>query len=129
MNQCEKKISRCSTLKNLTIEDLVKVTNSLPGVKVQEYNVMAVISSCPPRQHLLQILHLWKTSNPNLDLTKGLSHSLKVLRSQGAPRHLLKGVKKISRIIGNTSAHKMYEKMFVNMLKGDCFKAHKALND
>ncbi|XP_013869691.1 tumor necrosis factor receptor superfamily member 11B [Austrofundulus limnaeus] len=129
MNQCERKISRCSALRNLTIDDLVKVTNSLPGIKVQEYNVRAIISTCPDRQHVLQVLHLWKTSNHNLDLAKGLSHSLKVLRSQGAPRHLLKGLKKISRIIGNTSAHKMYEKMFVNMLQEDCFKAHKALND
>ncbi|XP_063736409.1 tumor necrosis factor receptor superfamily member 11B-like isoform X2 [Eleginops maclovinus] len=130
VNLCEKKVSRCNSLKNLTLDDLLKVTNSLPGVKVQEEDVLAVVSTCLPRQYLLQLLHLWKMANYDLDLAKGLSHSLRVLRSDGAPRYLLKGLKKFSRIIGTTSAHKMYEKMFVSMLHDEsCFKAHKPLNE
>ncbi|XP_058504691.1 tumor necrosis factor receptor superfamily member 11B-like isoform X2 [Solea solea] len=130
VNHCERKVSRCHGLKNLTLDDLLKVTNSLPGVKVKQEDVQAVVSACLPRQYILQLLHLWKTANYNLDLAKGLSHSLKVLRSQGAPRHLLRGLKKISRIIGTTSAHKLYEKMFVSMLQDElCFKAHKPLNE
>ncbi|XP_037641833.1 tumor necrosis factor receptor superfamily member 11B-like [Sebastes umbrosus] len=130
VNHCERKVSRCNVLKNLTLDDLLKVTNSLPGVKVQQEDVQAVFSTCLPRQYILQLLHLWKTANYDLDLAKGLSHSLRVLRSQGAPRYLLKGLKKISRIIGGTSAHKMYEKMFVSMLHDEsCFKAHKPLNE
>jgi len=108
----------------------MKVTNSLPGIKVQDEDVQAIVSTCPSRQYILQILHLWKTANYNLDLAKGLSHSLRVLRSQGAPRYLMKGLKKINRIIGTTLAPKMYEKMFVSMLKDEsCFKAHKPLNE
>ncbi|XP_074510293.1 tumor necrosis factor receptor superfamily member 11B-like [Sebastes fasciatus] len=123
VNHCERKVSRCNVLKNLTLDDLLKVTNSLPGVKVQQEDVQAVFSTCLPRQYILQLLHLWKTANYDLDLAKGLSHSLRVLRSQGAPRYLLKGLKKISRI-------KMYEKMFVSMLHDEsCFKAHKPLNE
>ncbi|KAG7474901.1 tumor necrosis factor receptor superfamily member 11B [Solea senegalensis] len=130
VNHCERKVSRCHGLKNLTLDDLLKVTNSLPGVKVKLEDVQAVVSACLPRQYILQLLHLWKTANYNLDLAKGLSHSLKVLRSQGAPRHLLRGLKKISRIIGTTSAHKLYEKMFVSMLQDElCFKAHKPFNE
>ncbi|XP_078109517.1 tumor necrosis factor receptor superfamily member 11B-like [Sander vitreus] len=130
VNHCERKVSRCNSLKNLTLDDLLKVTNSLPGVRVQQEDVRAVVSTCLPRQYILQLLHLWKTANYDMDLAKGLSHSLRVLRSQGAPRHLLKGLKKISRIIGTTSAHKMYEKMFVSVLHDEsCFKAHKPLNE
>ncbi|XP_031154547.1 tumor necrosis factor receptor superfamily member 11B isoform X2 [Sander lucioperca] len=130
VNHCERKVSRCNSLKNLTLDDLLKVTNSLPGVRVQQEDVRAVVSTCLPRQYILQLLHLWKTANYDLDLAKGLSHSLRVLRSQGAPRHLLKGLKKISRIIGTTSAHKMYEKMFVSVLHDEsCFKVHKPLNE
>ncbi|XP_034409553.1 tumor necrosis factor receptor superfamily member 11B-like [Cyclopterus lumpus] len=130
MNHCEKKVSRCNSLKNLTLDDLLKVTNSMPGIKVQQEDVRAVVSTCLPRQYILQLLHLWKISNHELDLAKGLSHSLRVLRNQGAPRYLLKGLKRISRIIGTTSAHKMYEKMFVSMLHDEsCFKAHKPLNE
>ena len=130
MNHCERKVSRCNNLRNLTLDDLMQVTHSLPGIKVQEVDVQAIVSTCLPRQYILQVLHLWKTVNHNLDLAKGLSHSLRVLRNQGAPRYLLKGLKKISRIIGTTSAHKMYEKMFVNMLQDEsCFKVHKPLNE
>lgn len=108
----------------------MKVANSLPRKKVQEVDVLAVFSTCLPRQHILQILHLWKAANSNIDLAKGLSHSLRVLRSQGAPRYLLKGLKKISRIIETTSTYKMYEKMFVSMLQDElCFKPHKPLNE
>lgn len=108
----------------------MKVTNSLPGVKVKEADVQAVVSSCLPRQYILQLLHLWKKANHNLDLPNALSHSLRVLRNQQAPRYLLKGLKKISRIIGTTSAQKMFQKMFVSMLQdGSCFKAHKPLNE
>ncbi|KAM9310728.1 tumor necrosis factor receptor superfamily member 11B-like [Pholidichthys leucotaenia] len=129
VNHCERKVSRCSSLRNLTFDDLMKVTNSLPGIKVQEEDVRAVVSACNPKQYILQLLHLWKMANYNMDLAKGLSHSLRVLRSQGAPRYLLKGLKKMSRIIGTTSAHKKYEKMFVGMLKDECFKVHKPLNE
>lgn len=130
VNLCEKKVSRCNSLKNLTLEDLLKVTNSLPGVKVKLEDVQAVVSTCLPQQYILQLLHLWKMANYDLDLAKGLSHSLRVLRNNGAPRHLLKGLKKFSRIIGTTSTHKMYEKMFVSMLHDEsCFKAHKPLNE
>ncbi|KAF7652228.1 hypothetical protein LDENG_00099640 [Lucifuga dentata] len=130
VNHCERKVSRCTGLKNLTLDDLLKVTNSLPGVRVQQEDIQAVFSSCQPRQYILQLLHLWKTANYDLDLAKGLSHSLRVLRSQKAPRYLLKGLKKISRIIGSTTAHKMYEKMFVNMLQDDlCFKTLKLHNE
>nr|XP_020444654.1 tumor necrosis factor receptor superfamily member 11B-like [Monopterus albus] len=126
---CERKVSRCSSLKNLTLDDLLKVANSLPGVKVRQEDVQTVVSTCRPRQYILQLLHLWKTANYDLDLVKGLSHSLRVLRSQGAPHNLLKGLKKISRIIETSSAHKLYEKMFFTMLQDEsCFKAHKPLN-
>ncbi|KAE8288573.1 Tumor necrosis factor receptor superfamily member 11B Osteoprotegerin Precursor [Larimichthys crocea] len=126
VNHCERKVSRCNSLKNLTLDDLLKVTNSLPGVKVQQEDVQAVVSTCLPRQYILQLLHLWKSANYDLDLAKGLSHSLRVMRSQGAPRYLLRGLKRISRIIGTTSAHKMFR----NMLQDDlCFKAHKPLNE
>lgn len=109
---------------------LRSITNSLPGVKVQQEDVLAIVSTCSPRQYILQLLHLWKRENHDLDLAKGLAHSLRVLRSQGAPRYLLKGLKKISRIIGTISAHKMYEKMFVSMLQDEsCFKNHKPLNE
>lgn len=130
MNHCERKVSRCNSLKNLTLDDLLIVSNSLPGVKVQQEDVRAVVSTCLPRQYILQLLHLWKTANYDLDLAKGLSHSLRVMRSQGAPRYLLRGLKKISCIIGATLAHKMYEKMFVSMLQDEtCFKILKPLNE
>lgn len=130
VNHCERKVSRCNSLKNLTLDDLLIVTNSLPGVKVRQEDVRAVVSTCLPRQHILQLLHLWKAANYDWDLVKGLSHSLRVLRSREAPRYLLRGLKKISRIIGATSVHKMYEKMFVSMLQDEsCFKAVKPLNE
>lgn len=130
VNHCERKVSRCNNLKNLTLDDLLIITNSLPGVRVQQEDVQAVVSTCSPRQYILQLIHLWKTANYDLDLAKGLSHSLRVMRVQGAPRYLQRGLKKISRIIGATSAHKVYEKMFVSMLQDEtCFKALKPLNE
>ncbi|XP_034031128.1 tumor necrosis factor receptor superfamily member 11B-like [Thalassophryne amazonica] len=130
VNHCERKVSRCTSLKNLTLDDLLMVTNSLPGVKVRQEDVRAVVATCMPRQYILQILHLWKMANYDLDLAKGLSHSLRVLRSQRAPRYLLKSLKKISRIIGTTSVHKKYEKMFVGMLQDEsCLKTHKPYNE
>lgn len=130
VHHCERKVSRCNSLKNLTLSDLLIVTDSLPGVRVRHEDVLAVVSSCLPRQYILQLLHLWQTANYDLDLAKGLSHSLRVMRSREAPRYLLRGLKKISRIIGANSAHKLYEKMFVSMLQDEtCFKALKPLNE
>ncbi|XP_054639091.1 tumor necrosis factor receptor superfamily member 11B-like [Dunckerocampus dactyliophorus] len=130
VNHCERKISRCNSLNNLTLDDLLEVTNSLPGVPVHREHVSAVVATCLPKQYILQLLHLWKMANFDLDLVKGLSHSLRVLRSKGAPRYLLKGLKKISHIIGYASTRKMYEKMFVNMLQDElCFKTLKPFNE
>lgn len=130
VHHCERKVSRCNSLKNLTLNDLLIVGESLPGVKVRQEDILAVVSSCLPRQYILQLLHLWQTANYDLDLAKGLSHSLRVMRSREAPRYLLRGLKKISRIIEANSAHKLYEKMFVSMLQDEtCFKALKPLNE
>ncbi|XP_077577913.1 tumor necrosis factor receptor superfamily member 11B-like isoform X1 [Stigmatopora nigra] len=130
VNHCEKKISRCNTLKNVTFLDLLEVANNLPGVKVHREDVLALVATCLPQQNILNLLHLWKMANFDLDLIKGLSHSLRVLRKKGAPRYLLKGLKKISRIIGSTSTRKTYEKMFVSMLQTDlCFKTLKPFNE
>ncbi|KAK7887211.1 hypothetical protein WMY93_026832 [Mugilogobius chulae] len=130
VNLCERKFSRCSGLKNVTLNDLMQIRDSLPGARVPTEDVLTVVQTCSPRQFLLQLLHLWKSLNYELDLAKGLSHSLRVLRSQGAPRHLLKSLRKIRQIIGKTSAHKIYEKMFVNMLDDEsCSKKHKPLNE
>lgn len=130
VNHCERKVSRCNSLKNLTLDDLLIIASSLPGVRVQREDVQAVVSTCSPRQYVLQLVHLWKAANYELDLAKGLSHSLRTMRSQGAPRYLQRGLKKISRIIGATSAHKVYERMFVSMLQDEtCFKALKPLNE
>ncbi|KAM6968131.1 tumor necrosis factor receptor superfamily member 11B-like [Aplochiton taeniatus] len=123
VKHCQRKVSRCASLKNLTLNDLLAVTDSLPGVKVHQEDVRAVVTSCPWRRYILQLLHLWKSLNSELELSKALSHSLRVLRSQGAPRPLLKGLKKISRIIDTASTQKTYHKMFVNMLRDAfCFK-------
>ncbi|XP_040923800.1 tumor necrosis factor receptor superfamily member 11B-like isoform X2 [Betta splendens] len=130
VNHCERKVSRCNVLKNVTLDDLLLVSYSLPGARVRPGDIQALVSSCLPRQYILQLLHLWKAANHNLDLAKGLSHSLRVLRSQGAPRYLLRGLKKISRIIGTAPTHKIYEKMFDKMLQDEtCFKAHKLFNE
>lgn len=129
VHHCQRKVSRCNSLKNLTLNDLLIVADSLPGVRVRQEDVLAVVSSCLPRQYILQLLHLWQTVNYDVDLAKGLSHSLRVMRSREAPRYLLRGLKKLSRIIGANSAHKLYEKMFVSMLQDEtCFKALKPLN-
>ncbi|CAB1321279.1 unnamed protein product [Coregonus sp. 'balchen'] len=123
VNNCERKVSRCAGLKNLTMGDLLTVMDSLPGVRADEEDVRAVVSSCRSQQYLLQLLHLWKNQNKDLDINKGLAHSLSRLRQQGAPRPLLRSIKKINRIISTSSVHKMYEKMFLNMIEdGTCFK-------
>ncbi|XP_052372085.1 tumor necrosis factor receptor superfamily member 11B-like isoform X2 [Oncorhynchus keta] len=122
VNHCERKVSRCAGLKNLTLGDLMMVMKSLPGVRAHEEDIRAVVSSCRSQQYLLQLLHLWKKQNKDLDINKGLSHSLSRLRQQGAPRPLLRSIKKINRIISTSSIHKMYEKMFLNMIEdGTCF--------
>ncbi|XP_042170567.1 tumor necrosis factor receptor superfamily member 11B-like [Oncorhynchus tshawytscha] len=98
------------------------VMKSLPGVRAHEEDIRAVVSSCRSQQYLLQLLHLWKNQNKDLDINKGLAHSLSRLRQQGAPRPLLRSIKKINRIISTSSIHKMYEKMFLNMIEdGTCF--------
>ncbi|CAF99995.1 unnamed protein product [Tetraodon nigroviridis] len=72
VHHCERKVSRCNSLKNLTLNDLLIVADSLPGVRVGQEDVLAVVSSCLPRQYILQLLHLWQMANYDLDLAKGL---------------------------------------------------------
>ncbi|KAL0963367.1 hypothetical protein UPYG_G00305430 [Umbra pygmaea] len=129
VNTCERKVSKCAGVKNLTLEDLLTLMESLPGVKVQAEDIQAVVSSCRSHQYLLHLLHLWKNLNRAQDLAKGLAHSIRKLRQQGAPRTLLRSIKKIHRIISTSSIHKMYEKMFLKMIQdGSCFKT-KAYNE
>lgn len=103
--------------------------DSLPGEKVSDEDVRALVNTCPSQRYILHLLHLWKIQNEGQDLAKALSHSLRKLRSKGARRPLLKILKRISRIISVSSIHRMYEKMIVNMIQDNtCFKT-KLYND
>ncbi|XP_051574834.1 tumor necrosis factor receptor superfamily member 11B-like [Myxocyprinus asiaticus] len=129
VNHCERKLSHCASVKNLTLGELLVLMESLPGEKVSEEDIRAVVHSCPSQNYIMQLLHLWKIQNGGHDLSKALAHSIRKLRSKGARRPLLKTLKRISRIISVSSIHKMYEKMIVNILQDSmCFKT-KPYND
>lgn len=129
VNHCERKVSRCASVKNLTLEDLLMLMDSLPGEKVREEDVRAVVRSCPSQRYILQLLHLWKIQNRGQDLAKALSQSLRKLRSKGARRPLLRTLKRMSRIITASSMHRKYEKIIVSMIQdGTCLKI-KPYND
>ncbi|XP_052003216.1 tumor necrosis factor receptor superfamily member 11B-like [Xyrauchen texanus] len=129
VNHCERKVSHCASVKNLTLGELLVLMESLPGEKVSEENIRAVVRSCPSQHYIQQLLHLWKIQNGGHDLYKALAQSIRKLRSKGARRPLLKTLKRISRIICVSSIHKMYEKMIVNILQDSmCFKT-KPYND
>lgn len=126
---CERKVLRCSGLKNLTLGDLLAVTQSLPGVRVSEDEVRTLVVSCPSQQHILQLLHLWKSRNSERDVGKALAQSQRRLRSRGVSKRLLKSLKRIGRIIGASTMYRLYEKMFFNMIQDStCFKS-KTYND
>ncbi|GAA6095207.1 tumor necrosis factor receptor superfamily member 11B-like [Tachysurus ichikawai] len=128
LNHCERKVSRCAGLKNVTLEDLLVLMHSLPGEKVSEEAVQTLALSCPTHRHVAQLLHLWKSQNAGRDLAKALSHSVRQLRSQNAPKTLLRAIKRISRVI-NASALRPYEKIFTGALRdASCFKP-KPYND
>ncbi|XP_028842396.1 tumor necrosis factor receptor superfamily member 11B-like [Denticeps clupeoides] len=129
VSHCERKVQRCAGLKNLTLEDLTMVMGSLPGVRVGEDEVRTLVHTCPSQQHILQLLHLWKRRNSEQDVGKALIQGLRRLRGMGAPRRLLKSLKRISRVICVSSMHRLYEKIFINMIQDStCFKS-KAYND
>ncbi|XP_072535073.1 tumor necrosis factor receptor superfamily member 11B-like [Salminus brasiliensis] len=129
VNHCERKVSRCAGLKNVTLGDLLMLMDSLPGEKVSEEAVRALALTCPSHRYIVQLLHLWKSQNSDQDLGKALSHSLRKLRSRGAPRAMLRTLKQIMRVISVSSVHRVYEKMIVNMLQdSSCFKS-KPYND
>lgn len=129
VNVCERKVLRCSGLKNLTLGDLLAVTQSLPGVRVSEDEVRTLVVSCPSQQHILQLLHLWKSRNSERDVGKALAQSQRRLRSRGVSKRLLKSLKRIGRIIGASTMYRLYEKMFFNMIQDStCFKS-KTYND
>lgn len=128
LNHCERKVSRCAGLKNVTLEDLLVLMHSLPGEKVSEEAVRTLALSCPTHRHVAQLLHLWKSQNAGRDLAKALSHSVRQLRSRNAPKTLLRAIKRISRII-NASALRPYEKILTGALRdASCFKP-KPYND
>ncbi|XP_062387506.1 tumor necrosis factor receptor superfamily member 11B-like [Sardina pilchardus] len=131
VNVCERKVLRCAGLKNLTLGDLLAVTQSLPGVRVSDEEVRTLVVSCPSQQHILQLLHLWKSRNSERDVGKALAQSLRRLRARGhaVSKRLLKSLKRIARIIGASTMYRLYEKMFFNMIQdSSCFKS-KAYND
>lgn len=129
VNVCERKVLRCAGLKNLTVADLLAVTQSLPGVRVNEDEVRTLVVSCPSQQHILQLLHLWKSRNSERDVGKALAQSQRRLRGRGVSKRLLKSLKRIGRIIGASTMYRLYEKMFFNMIQDStCFKS-KTYND
>ncbi len=129
VNHCERKVSRCASVKNLTLEDLLTLMESLPGEKVNEEDVRALVHSCPSQRFLLQLLHLWKIQNGGQDLAKALSYSLRKLQLKGARRPLLTILKRISRIISASTMYRMYEKMIVNMIQDNTYFKIKLYND
>ncbi|ROL42092.1 Tumor necrosis factor receptor superfamily member 11B [Anabarilius grahami] len=77
VNHCERKVSRCASVKNLTLEDLLLLMDSLPGEKVSDEDVRALVNTCPSQRYILQLLHLWKIQNG------GHGAELKMIASEG----------------------------------------------
>lgn len=128
LNHCERKVSRCAGLRNVTLEDLLLLMHSLPGEKVSEEAVRALALSCPTHSRVAQLLHLWKSHNAGRDLAKALSHSVRQLRSRSTPKTLLRAIKRISRVI-NASTLRPYDKILTGALRDrSCFKT-KPYND
>ncbi|XP_018618239.1 tumor necrosis factor receptor superfamily member 11B-like isoform X1 [Scleropages formosus] len=129
VSHCEKKVSRFVGLRNLSLEDLVQVMESLPGVKVPQEEVHEVARACLFEQSLLQLLQLWKSRNEKLDIGRGLELSLRKLRGQDVPQPLLRALRKMSRIFNAASLHKMCEKMFVGKFQDSKCSQSKSFND
>ncbi|XP_076827449.1 tumor necrosis factor receptor superfamily member 11B-like [Brachyhypopomus gauderio] len=129
VNHCERKVSRCVGPKNVTLGDLLVLVDALPGERVSEEAVRALTLSCPSQRYVTQLLRLWRSRNEGHDLAKALAHCLGKLRSRGAPRPLLRTLKRLSRAIGAASKHHTHENTFVGLLRDDpCFKS-KPYND
>ncbi|XP_062847886.1 tumor necrosis factor receptor superfamily member 11B-like [Trichomycterus rosablanca] len=129
LTKCERKVSRCAGLKNVTLGDLLLLADSLPGEKLSEESVRALALSCPKQRHVAQLLHLWKSRNVSMDLSTALKHSVRQLHSRDAPKTLLRTIKRIKKVISTSAAHRQYEKIITTAL-GDrlCFKT-KPYND
>ncbi|KAJ8395284.1 hypothetical protein AAFF_G00034860 [Aldrovandia affinis] len=128
VNQCERIVSRCSGLKNLTLSDLKIVMDSLPGVRVREEDIQVVVDSCQSQQYLLKLLYLWKTQNGEWDLARGLAHSLRALRAKGASQQLLRSLRRLSALFSTSSIRNLYKKIFRHLILEKCFKS-KSYND
>ncbi|KAI4873997.1 hypothetical protein NFI96_032074 [Prochilodus magdalenae] len=129
VNHCERKVSRCTGLKNVTLGDLQALVDSLPGEKVSEEAVQTLALSCPSHRYIVQLLHLWRSQNGDQDLAKALSYSLRKLRSHGAQRPLVRSLKRIVRVMNTSPLHRVYEKLIVSLLQdSSCFKS-KPYND
>ncbi|MFT7816155.1 tumor necrosis factor receptor superfamily member 11B-like isoform X2 [Arapaima gigas] len=129
VSYCEKKVSKFVGLKNLSVEDLMRVMESLPGVKVSLEEVRTVARTCTPEQSLLQLLQLWKSRNEAQDIGRGLELSQRKLRSQEVPQALLRALRKMSRIFSTASLHKMCEKMFIGKFQDTKCSQSKSYND
>ncbi|KAI1901914.1 hypothetical protein AGOR_G00039330 [Albula goreensis] len=123
VSQCERTVAQRPGLRTLTLSDLRLVTDSLPGVKVNEEAIQAVVDSCQSQQYLLKLLHLWKAQNGEQDLAKGLAHSLRELRTKGASRQLLRNMRRLSTIFSASSIRKLYKKIFLRLMLDKCFKS------
>ncbi|XP_006636132.1 tumor necrosis factor receptor superfamily member 11B [Lepisosteus oculatus] len=129
VNHCERVVSRCAGFRNLTLSHLTAVMDSLPGNKVKAEDIKQIMSTCESKQYILQLLQLWKMQNGDQDIAKGLSQSIRKLRRKKVPKRLLKSIKKIIKIFNTSSIHKLYEKMFLDIIQGSkCLKS-KSLNE
>ncbi|XP_048882593.1 tumor necrosis factor receptor superfamily member 11B-like isoform X1 [Brienomyrus brachyistius] len=126
---CEKKVSRCVGLRNLSLSDLTAVMDSLPGSRVRQEEVRQMAGSCPSQQSILRLLLLWKSQNKERDLAQALTQSLPKLKAKDVTPLVLRDVRKISRIFSASSLHKMCKKLlFDKSQDSKCFRA-KSYND
>ncbi|MBN3306084.1 TR11B factor, partial [Amia calva] len=129
VNHCERVVSRCMSFKNLTLSQLTAVMESLPGNKVKEEDIRQTMMACDSEHRVLQLLHLWKMQNGDQDIAKGLSQSVRKLRTKKVPKRLLKSIKRIINIFSTSSIHKMYEKMFFDIIQGSTCLKSTSLNE
>ncbi|XP_033856980.2 tumor necrosis factor receptor superfamily member 11B-like [Acipenser ruthenus] len=129
MNQCERAVSRCPGFKNLTMDHFNVVKESLPGNKVKEEDIRWIVKTCDPKQYIPQLLSLWKAQNADQDTANALSQSVKKLGSQKVPRKLLQSLRRIANIFNSSAIHRIYQKMFLEIIKGSKSLKAKSLNE
>ncbi|XP_053323006.1 tumor necrosis factor receptor superfamily member 11B [Spea bombifrons] len=122
IQMCENRVLKHIGNFNFTVKDLVNLTQSLPGKKLEKEDVENILKTCERPKQILKLFNLWRIKNDGNTLK-----DLNLLKTSQLQKILRRRVKRLKTFLNSDSMYRAFQKIILEIISNKKKKTTKSL--